>query len=219
MAFPRTSRRMVACRRMVSCATATALVISGAAVAMTLYAPDASAASGTLLFTQPFNDNSLTGDLGSLGTVSLPGVQSGSNGACLTDAGNGTANPLKSCTTNSVSNDLGTLQLTSAATSQVGAVLLSPSVPTAQGLDVNFNSFQYGGSGADGISLVMAAVNPADPQMPATVGPSGGSLGYSGQAGNSLNGLDTATWASALTLTGTSAVRWMRDRAAPTPPT
>jgi large repetitive protein len=35
---------------------------------------------------------------------------------------------------------------------------------------------------------VMAAVNPADPQSPATVGPSGGSLGYSAQA--SLNGLD-----------------------------
>src|ERR1700689_22488 len=92
MAFPRTSRRMA------SCATAVALVISGAAVAMTLSAPAASAAaaSGTLLFSQPFNDNTVDGPAGS---VSLPGVQSGNNSACLTAAGNPTADPLASCPT------------------------------------------------------------------------------------------------------------------------
>src|SRR5450432_1408730 len=90
MAFPRSSRRMV------SCATATVLVISGTAVALTLHAPDASAASGTLLFSQPFNDNTPDGPAGS---VSLPAVQIGTNGACLTAAGNGTANPLATCPT------------------------------------------------------------------------------------------------------------------------
>ena len=102
MAFPRLSRRMV------SCATATALVISGSAVAMTLRAPDASAASGTVLFSQPFNDNTVDGLAGS---VSLPGVQSGTNAACLTAAGNPTANPLASCPTSNDAQGSGTLRL------------------------------------------------------------------------------------------------------------
>ena len=83
MAFPRSSRRMV------SCATATVLFMSGTAVALTLSAPEASAA-GTALFNQPFHDNTVDGPAGSVG---LPLTQTGTNGACLTAAGNATANP------------------------------------------------------------------------------------------------------------------------------
>jgi hypothetical protein len=183
MAFPRLSRRMV------SCATAKVLVISGSAVALTLSATDASASPppNTLLFSQPFNDNSVDGPAGS---VALPGVQSGTNAACLTAAGNSTAHPLESCPTAPDTQGSGTLRLTTAADTQVGAVFVSPSVPTSQGLDVSFDSYQYGGTvGADGIAFVLAAANPADPQTPATAGPSGGSLGYSAEAGSSLSGL------------------------------
>jgi len=180
MAFPWPSRRMV------SCATAAVLVISGTCVALTLYAPDA-LASGTQLFSQPFNDNTVNGPAGS---VSLPAAEAGTNGACLTAAGNSTANPLASCPTATDTQGSGTLRLTSAADSAVGAVFASTSVPTSQGVDVNFDSYQYGGTvGADGIAFVLAAANPADPQTPATAGPSGGSLGYSAQVGSSLNGL------------------------------
>jgi len=179
MAFPWPSRRIV------SCATATVLVISGSAVALTLYAPDAFA-SGTQLFSQPFNDNTVNGPAGS---VSLPGVQVGTNGACLTAAGNSTANPLASCPTTTDTQGSGTLRLTSTAGSAVGAVFAGTSVPTSQGVDATFDSYQYGGTGADGLAFVLAAANPADPQTPATAGPSGGSLGYSAQAGSSVSGL------------------------------
>jgi hypothetical protein len=178
MAFAGTSRRVA------SCATAMALVLSGAAAAMTLSAPDASAASGTLLFSQPFNDNTVDGPAGS---VSLPGTQSGANAACLTAAGNSLANPLASCPTATDVQGSGTLRLTPASTSTVGAAFAGTSVPTTQGLDVTFDSYQYGGDGADGMSFVLAAVDPADPQTPALVGPPGGSLGYAD--GRSRNGL------------------------------
>jgi large repetitive protein len=55
-------------------------------------------------------------------------------------------------------------------------------VPTSQGLDATFNTFQYGTAtpaGADGIAFVLAATNPASPSIPASIGPTGGSLGYS----------------------------------------
>ena len=51
-------------------------------------------------------------------------------------------------------------------TTQEGGVFASTSVPTSQGLDVTFNSYQYGGTGADGMAFVLAAVNPANPVIP-----------------------------------------------------
>ena len=102
MAVPRSSRRMV------SCATAAVLIISGTAVALTLYAPEASA-SGTVLFNQPFHDNSVDG---SAGSVALPTTQAGINNACLTAAGNATANPLASCSTATGPQGSGALRFT-----------------------------------------------------------------------------------------------------------
>ena len=94
-------------------------------------------------------------------------------------AGNATANPLASCPTSTDPQGSGKLRLTSAAATQEGGVFASTSVPTSQGLDVTFNSYQYGGTGADGIAFMLAAVDPANPVTPATLGQSGGSLGYS----------------------------------------
>jgi len=161
-------------RRMVSCALAATLMISAAVVAVAV--PAANAAAGTLLFNQPFHDNTVDG---SAGSVSLPASPTGTNSACLTAAGNATANPLASCPTSTDPQGAGKLRLTSAATTQEGGVFASTSVPTSQGLDVTFNSYQYGGTNADGIAFMLAAVDPANPVTPATLGQSGGSLGYS----------------------------------------
>src|SRR5580658_8723343 len=133
MAFPRSSRRMA------SCATAAVLLISGTAVALTLYVPGASAA-GTLLFSQAFHDNTVDGPVGS---VALPAVQSGTNAACLTAAGNATANPLASCPTATDAQGSGTLRLTPDTGGKVGAVFANGTVPTSEGLDITFNLYQY----------------------------------------------------------------------------
>ena len=78
--------------RVVSRAAAIVLLISATTVAMTVAAPGAFA-SGTVLFSQPFHDNTVDGPAGS---VSLPAALSGTNAACLSAVGNATANPLAS---------------------------------------------------------------------------------------------------------------------------
>ena len=171
MSLPRCAQRMV------SRTTVMILLISAVTVGMTVSAPRAFAA-GTMLFNQPFHDNTVDG---TAGAVSLPAVPGLPNTACLTAAGNATANPLSSCSSATDPQGSGKLRLTSNATTQEGGIFASASVPTSQGLDVTFNSYQYGGgaTGGDGISFMLAAVNPADPQMPTALGQSGGSLGYS----------------------------------------
>ena len=165
-------------RRFVSCALAATLVICAAVVAVGV--PAAHAAAGTVLFNQPFHDNTVDGLAGS---VSIPATPTKTNVACLSAAGNAVANPLASCTTATDAQGSGKLRLTSNAAGLEGGIFASASVPTSQGLDVTFNSYQYGGSspGADGIAFVLAAVDPANPVTPSVIGQSGGALGYSAQ--------------------------------------
>ena len=109
---------------------------------------------------------------------SIPTVGSG-NQSCLT-AGpytSGTSIPDCNPTIDSAGN--GTLRFTQSAGDQVGSVFYSVSLPTSEGLDISFQSYQYDGTGADGISFGLAAANPADPTAPASVGYLGGALGYS----------------------------------------
>jgi hypothetical protein len=115
------------------------LLISGTSVALTLSAPEASA-TGTLLFNQPFHDNTVDGPAGS---VAKPGTQAGTNGACLTAAGNATANPLASCSTVTDPQGSGTLRLTNNTGGKVGAVFANGTVPTSEGLDITFNLYQW----------------------------------------------------------------------------
>ena len=179
MAFPQSARPIA------SRAAATTLLIAAAAVAMTASAPSA-LASGTVLFNQPFHDNTVDG---SAGSVSLPAPGAGgSNFACLTAAGNATKNPLASCAAPTDTQGSGKLRFTQVLTGEEGGAFASTSVPTSQGLDVTFNSYQYGGTGADGMAFVLAAVNPANPVIPSVMGQSGGALGYSAQNSNT-NGL------------------------------
>jgi hypothetical protein len=176
MTFPRPAGRIV------SRVAAMTLLISAVAIEVTAIAPSAFAA-GTVLFSQTFHDNTVDGTAGS---VSVPATPAKTNVACLSAAGNSTASPLASCTTAPDAQGSGKLRLTSSATGVEGGIFASSSVPTSQGLDVTFNSYQYGGSfGADGIAFVLAAVDPANPVTPATIGQSGGALGYSAE--NSTN--------------------------------
>src|ERR1700723_3382418 len=172
-------------QRMTSRATAVLLVIGTVSVAIAAPAPSASSA-GTVLFNQPFHDNTVDGPAGS-GSLPTPGAR-GANFACLTAAGNATKNPLASCSAPTDAQGSGKLRFTQAVTGEEGGVFASTSVPTSQGLDVTFNSYQYGGTGADGLAFVLAAVNPANPVIPAAMGQSGGALGYSAES-TTTNGL------------------------------
>ena len=150
-----------------------------------------SASSGTTLFTQTFANNTVDSSY-PVSIPALPSGSSGSNVACLTAAGNPSGTAPHSCAGNNDVNGSGKLRLTSATTSQEGGLFAATSVPTSQGIDATFNTYQYGGSGADGIAFVLAAVNPASPLSPANIGQSGGALGYSANAGSSQVGLADA---------------------------
>ncbi|MEV4825762.1 fibronectin type III domain-containing protein [Micromonospora sp. NPDC049274] len=158
--------------------TAAALVVVVTAGALVLAPPSASAA-GSVLFDQPFHNNTANG----IGPVTVPGVPTptATNAACLSAAGNSTSGPLLSCTTSTDPQGAGKLRLTPATATRQGGVFGAVSVPTSQGLHVSFNTYQYGGisTGADGLAFALAAVDPANPLSPAVIGQPGGSLGYS----------------------------------------
>ncbi|MEU4536425.1 putative Ig domain-containing protein [Streptosporangium sp. NPDC023825] len=156
-------------------ALAQLLVLSAAAGALNAPAPMAASAAGTIVFDQPFHNNTPNG----LGAVVLPALPSGgTNMACLTASGNNSTGALHTCDNNRDQQGSGKLRLTDAATTKVGGLLGAVSVPTSQGLDVTFNTYQYGGTAADGMTFVLAAVNPATSAPPANIGQSGGALGY-----------------------------------------
>jgi large repetitive protein len=132
------------------------------------------AAGGSTLFAQTFANNTVSSSY----PVSVPSVPVGTNGACLTASGNSATGPVLSCPANNDANGSGKLRLTASSTSQVGGLFSATSVPTSQGIDATFNTYQYGGNGADGLGFVLAAVNPADPKSPTATGYTGGALGY-----------------------------------------
>jgi hypothetical protein len=173
-------------RRLVS-ATACAAILS---VPLAALDPTAAFAAGTTLFAQSFHDNAVDPAY----PVSLPGLRPGlpgSNVACLTAAGN-QGPDLHSCTSDLDRPGAGSLRLTNQVTSRQGGVFAATSVPTSRGLDVTFNTYQYGGTGADGIAFVLAAVDPDHPLSPPTMGSNGGVLGYSAFRPDKLPGLTHA---------------------------
>src|SRR5258708_24672693 len=155
--------------RAVARAAAAALLIGSMAVGVTVSAPSALAA-GTVLFNQPFHDNTVDGPAGA---VSVPTAPTGTNSACLSASGNAIKNPLASCGSAAVSQGSGDLRFTDLTTTKERGVLASTSVPTSQGLDVTFNSYQYGGTRADGMAFALAGVDPANPGTPAAMWASG----------------------------------------------
>ncbi len=134
-------------------------------------------------------------------TLTNPYAWTASGSACLTGANPAVTVPagqLGPCTSSTDAPTPGVtpgfLQLTSAGGDEVGSLLFNEPLPSSAGIDVTFNTWQYGGTGADGIGLFL--VNGTT--TPVTAGASGGSLGYAqktgiaGAAGGYLGlGLDT----------------------------
>ncbi|MEI8080826.1 MAG: hypothetical protein WCI74_03170, partial [Actinomycetes bacterium] len=150
-------------------------VVIGAALALvTVGAVSPAFATGTTLFDQSFQNSTLTGS----SPVVKPTVPGGTNLACLTASSNTSLTPVPGCQSPAIdANGSGTLRLTRATTTQVGGVLSSTSIPASSGIDIQFNSYQYGGSGADGIGFVLGAVDPHTQVPPASTGQPGGALG------------------------------------------
>jgi large repetitive protein len=147
-----------------------AVVLMSAGLAVAIPASPAGAA-GTNLLTETFLNS----------TTTSPGWQmpTGSSGVCLTAGTNTSATPIPDCDgATPDANGSGALQLTNNQGNQIGTVNYSVALPTSDGLDVTWDSYQFNGTGADGISFDLASVNPSDSVPPSTTGPLGGSLGY-----------------------------------------
>lgn len=113
-----------------------------------------------------------------------PAAPGGVNSACLTASSNTSQTPIPGCGGTPDAAGSGALRLTSAGKNQEGGVGSTQSVPISNGLDAVFNSYQYGGSSADGIVFYLAATDPYNPKVPTNIGQKGGSLGYAPSGGS-----------------------------------
>ena len=173
-----TNHRGAIRRRFVVGGTAVALVVLAAGW---LGAPLGAATASPLLYlTEPFTGSQVQIPADWVKPALPPGT-AGTNIACLTASGSTTQTPIPGCSsTPSDPSGSGALHLTSATGNEDGGVSYATAVPSSQGLDVTFDTYQYGGSGADGILFYLAGTNPSQPAPPASLGPPGGHLGYSG---------------------------------------
>jgi len=130
-------------------------------------------AAGSLLESETFATNATAA-----GQWSLPAGQGGTNGACLTAGPVSATTSIPNCASPPDVSGSGALRLTTNAGNAVGAVFYQASLPTSEGLDITLDTYQFNGTGADGIVFSLAAANPASPSPPATTGPLGGDLGY-----------------------------------------
>jgi len=163
------------------------VVVGGSAVALVALAAgwlglplSAASASPLLYLSEPFSGNQVQIPSDWV-RPALPTGTTGTNVACLTASGSTAQTPIPGCSASPT--DLpgnGTLRLTAATGNVDGGVSYATAVPSSQGLDVTFDTYQYGGNGADGILLYLAGTNPLQPAPPASLGPPGGHLGYSG---------------------------------------
>lgn len=100
----------------------------------------------------------------------------GGSVACLTAASTSASNSIPMCSGGPLdSAGSGFLRLTPASNTRSGFVIYNTPVSAADGLNIEFDMYQYGGTGADGISffLIDGSASPTQPGAP------GGSLGYS----------------------------------------
>ena len=131
-----------------------------------------------VLFTDSFT-NATTAE-----PMYLPAGTGATNVACLTAGSSTTQTPIPDCA--SSGGDTAGMGAPSDpnAGNLEGSAFYSTSLPTANGLDLTFNTYQYGSaSEADGIAFSLGATDPANPSAPVNMGPAGGHLGYSGGTG------------------------------------
>ena len=111
----------------------------------------------------------------------------GTEKACLTAASSPAANSIPSCTGGAIdSPGNGVLRLTRNSNNQSGFVIYNTPVSASQGLDIQFDMYQYGGSGADGIAFFLID-GAASPTLPGALG---GALGYSSSDNGENPGID-----------------------------
>ncbi|HVB04636.1 MAG TPA: Ig-like domain repeat protein, partial [Acidimicrobiales bacterium] len=127
-------------------------------------------------------------------------------GGCLTAGATTAGAPIPGCALATPdASGSGTLRLTDNSTAnynsslctggntamcgEVGSTLYGASFPTTQGLDIKFNTYQWNGTGGDGIGFSLLAVDPSNPVAPSITGPAGGSLGYSYDQGTDSQGV------------------------------
>jgi Big-like domain-containing protein len=137
-------------------------------------------AAGSPLESETFANNSTAA-----GQWYLPAGQGGTNGACLTAGPVSATTSIPNCASPPDTSGNGALRLTTNAGNAVGAVFYQASLPTTQGLDVTLDTYQFNGTGADGIVFALDAANPANPTPPSSTGPLGGNLGYAAASGGS----------------------------------
>jgi len=123
--------------------------------------PVSALAAGSPLVSETFAGNSTPS-----GQWYLPPAQSGwTNNACLTAGPVVGTSSVPNCASPPDASGAGALRLTNNGASQVGAVFYQASLPTSEGLDITFDTYQYNGTGADGIAFTLAAANPSDETM------------------------------------------------------
>ncbi|HTW05945.1 MAG TPA: hypothetical protein VME46_00440 [Acidimicrobiales bacterium] len=158
----------------------TLLVASGAAQIVLTSTVSASPAAPIAFWQEPFTGAGL--DVPA--DWSVPSVPSGTNAACLSAlTATSSSVPVPACGGTADPVGSGALRLTGAATGEEGGVANARALPTAGGLDITFDTYQYHagtGSAADGLMFFLAATSPQDPQAPASLGGPGGYLAYSG---------------------------------------
>ena len=154
-------------------------VAGGLAIILTVALATTAFAAETPIVIESFTNATTTSS-----KWALPTAPTGANVACLTASSNSSQTPIPGCALPTPDPaGAGALRLTDAVGSEEGGVAFTQTLPTTKGLDVSFNSYQYGGSSADGIGFFLAATNPASPAPPSTIGSPGGDLGYSSGTG------------------------------------
>ena len=143
------------------------------------------------------SDESFSGTTTLTPNWELPAAPFGANSACLTASLNMAQTPIPGCGGTPAAAGSGALQFTSVNNSEEGGVANTLSVPSSYGIDIKFDTYQYGGTGADGIAFFLAAANPKVPTPPDAIGQPGGALGYASAGADGLSygylgiGLDT----------------------------
>jgi uncharacterized repeat protein (TIGR01451 family) len=150
-------------RRLWTLATIVLALIAAAA-----FSPRGAAAA--TLFSETFTGSSTTA------SGWIAGSSGGAKSPCLTASSNTGGTPIPGCRALIPLDTAGsgTLRLTDASTNQAGFVLNNTQISTANGVQITFDYYSYGGSGADGMGFLIVDGS----QSPTTAGGYGGSLGY-----------------------------------------
>lgn len=140
-------------------------VVSIIATSFIFASASPASAAGTTLLQDSFTGPTVTSQAYDIG---------GSNFTpCLTASGTATS-VVPRCSSAADPDGSGALQLTPATENRSGFMLYDHPLPTKAGLDIEFNFYQYGGNGTDGISFFLADGS----ETLSSPGGLGGSLGY-----------------------------------------